>query len=160
MTNIQEDVAQQFYTAFAKKDYLELARFYHNDLSFTDPAFGTLSRSETLAMWEMLFTSADDLDINFKLLTSGDNFVVVEWRANYSFGSKKRFVKNIIKAKLLIEDDLIIRHIDSFNLYRWSRQAMGIAGWLIGWTGFFRRKLQKQTRSRLASFISKKSNIK
>ena len=44
-----------------------------------------------------------------------------------------------------------------FSLYKWSRQAMGIKGFMFGWTAFFKRKLNTQTRILLSEFQKKRS---
>ncbi|MDF9797239.1 hypothetical protein OKW21_002502 [Catalinimonas alkaloidigena] len=52
----------------------------------------------------------------------------------------------------LNSDDKIIQHKDSFDLYQWSRQVLGITGFFIGWTPFFRKKLNSQTHKMLLTF--------
>ena len=100
----------------------------------------------------------------------GKNFVVeysnieasndkgsAHWEAHYTFGKTNRKVHNIIDAKFEFKDGKIIRHTDSFNLYRWSKQALGLQGWLLGWTSFFKNKLQQQTNGMLRKFEEKAS---
>jgi hypothetical protein len=37
-------------------------------------------------------------------------------------------------------------------LYRWTRQALGIPGVLLGWTPFMRRAIQRRAAQSLARF--------
>jgi hypothetical protein len=40
-------------------------------------------------------------------------------------------------------------------LWKWTKQAMGAPGYLLGWTPFFKNKIQATTNSRLDKFIEK-----
>jgi hypothetical protein len=73
------------------------------------------------------------------------------------FSRTGRKVHNKISASFVIEDGLILEHIDEFNLYNWSKQAMGIKGYLLGKTSFFRNKLQQKTNLLLNEFEEKLS---
>ena len=58
-----------------------------------------------------------------------------------------------------------LRGPDAGNMWRmlcsraadwaWSRQALGPAGWLMGWSGMLKRKVQRQAGENLAKFIAK-----
>ena len=50
----------------------------------------------------------------------------------YTFNQTNRKVHNKISAIFIIENGLIVEHIDEFNLYNWSKQAIGIKGFLLG----------------------------
>lgn len=77
------------------------------------------------------------------------------WEAQYPYGSQKRPVHNIIKASFEFKEGKIIRHKDDFDLYRWSKQALGLSGFLFGWSGFMRRKIQKTTKGLLKRYSDK-----
>ena len=49
-------------------------------------------------------------------------------------------------------DGLVIRHVDRFDFWRWSRQALGAPGWLLGWTSLLRGKVRAQAAKGLAAF--------
>ncbi|MCB9298566.1 MAG: hypothetical protein H6559_36450 [Lewinellaceae bacterium] len=46
------------------------------------------------------------------------------------------------EASFQFRDGKIIRHTDRFGFYRWARQAFGIPGLLLGWTGWFRARVR------------------
>jgi hypothetical protein len=46
----------------------------------------------------------------------------------------------------------IIRQVDSFSLWRWSRQALGTRGLLLGWTPIVKNKVQAQAANSLRQF--------
>ena len=54
------------------------------------------------------------------------------------------------EAASLVE--LVIRHVDRFDFWRWSRQALGAPGWLLGWTSLLRGKVRAQAAKGLAAF--------
>jgi hypothetical protein len=77
------------------------------------------------------------------------------WKAVYYFSLTNRKVINQIDATFEFENGKIIRHIDSFSFWKWARQAFGITGLLLGWTPFFKNKIQTAARQRLKVFMQK-----
>jgi len=63
-------------------------------------------------------------------------------------------VHNIIDAKFTFTPKgLIASHKDTFDFWRWSRQALGLGGLILGWNPFFRRQMRKQTREALTKYL-------
>jgi hypothetical protein len=52
-------------------------------------------------------------------------------------------VINRIRAEFFFKDGLIIRHTDDFDIWKWSKQALGIPGHLLGWTGYMQKKINE-----------------
>jgi ketosteroid isomerase-like protein len=148
----QPSLITEFYTAFAAHDYQRMAACYHNDVEFSDPAFGTLRGAEVSAMWKMLIERADG---KLKVVFSDVTSTSAHWEAFYVFGKTGRNVHNKIDAHFECKDGKIYRHRDYFNTWRWSMQALGISGLLLGYTSFFSKKLQTQTRKLLKDYMSK-----
>jgi hypothetical protein len=157
MSNPIEIIATNFYSAFQQKNANGMNECYHQELHFEDPAFGRLSYSRTCNMWKMLCASAKDLSIEFSILKVEEQYVETMWIAEYTFGKTGRFVHNEIIAQMTFKDGKIIEHIDKFDLSKWAKQALGVQGWLIGGTPFFKKKLQQQTNYQLAKYIQKNS---
>lgn len=62
------------------------------------------------------------------------------WEAHYRFSVTKRVVHNIIEAEFtFMPEGLIATHKDTFDFWRWSRQALGLGGIVLGWIPFFRK---------------------
>lgn len=152
--NIQ-NIARTFYAAFQVCDTEKMKSCYHPELRFEDPAFGELDFVRATTMWKMLCESAKDLKIDYTVLNEKDDIIISQWVAHYTFSATKRPVKNIIIAKMIIKDGLIIDHYDSFNLHKWAKQALGFKGWLLGGTAFFKNKLHSQTNRQLDKYIAK-----
>lgn len=154
MTTSQE-TATRFYRAFQSGDAAEMANCYHTELQFSDPVFGKLNRKEACGMWAMLLErSKGALSIEFDILLADTQTVEVQWVARYPFGKEKRPVENTIHAKMQFKDGLIVQHQDHFNFWRWSRQALGLSGWLLGSTPFLKNKVRQQSRRLLMKHLS------
>ena len=156
MTN-NEKVVARFYTAFQKLDYKTMQDCYSETSSFTDTAFGTLYGSDVKDMWEMLCKNARNFSLTFTPPVSKDEQTVTcDWVAKYTFSKTRKNVENRIHATLKIRDGKIIEHIDNFNLWKWSRQALGMPGMILGWTDFMRQKINSNARQGLEKFKASK----
>lgn len=147
------ELVQRFYAAFAARDGAGMAACYHPDAEFHDPAFGDLRGPEVPAMWRMLTERATDLRVEASAIEADDRRGRAHWEAWYPFARTGRRVHNVIEASFEFEDGKIRRHRDDFSRWAWARQAMGPAGLLLGWTGFFGRKLQATARGQLAEYM-------
>jgi len=67
-------------------------------------------------------------------------------------------VHNVIEAKFEFRDGLIYRHRDHFDFWRWSRQSLGIMGWLMGWSSFLQQKVSAAAMKSLRTFMDKSGN--
>lgn len=157
MTNTEETITK-FYTAFANHDYESMSKCYNNDMHFRDPIFGDLNYKQVTMMWKMLIERGNhNLDVVFSDCKANDFTGSAAWQATYLFSKTNKMVINTIYAQFQFRDGLIIKHIDQFDLYKWSKQAFGITGFLLGWTGFFQNKIQQQARESLQKYISNHS---
>lgn len=149
---------EKFYRAFDKLDAETMIDCYHEQIVFEDPAFGVLEGNRAKNMWRMLCKSQEEED--FTVISSDiecdKSKGIAHWEAHYIFTNSGRRVHNKIDAKFEFKDGKIIKHVDDFDLYEWSKQALGVNGYLIGWTGFFKRKLNAQTNRMLTKFENKK----
>ncbi len=140
-------VVEAFYTAFARRDGAAMGALYHPDATFSDPVFGSLRGAEIGAMWTMLCDSAPDLSVKHSGVAPDGS--AAHWDATYTFPATGMPVRNSVDARFVVRDGLILEHVDSFDLYRWSGQALGVVGWLFGWTPFFRDKMTQASRAQL-----------
>ncbi len=150
--NDPEAIVAGFYQAFEHLDAEKMASYYLQDSSFHDPAFGSLNGTQAQDMWRMLIKRSRDLKVEFGIESSDGNTVITNWKATYTFGSTGRRVHNKVRSTIEVREQKISNHRDEFNLYTWSRQALGLTGFLIGWTQFFRKNLQGKTNKMLAKF--------
>ncbi len=133
-------VIEEFYRAFARRDAETMAGLYTDDVAFSDPAFGPLRGERARNMWRMLAERATDLELTFSDVTDTS----AHWEARYTFTATKRKVHNVIDARFEFRDGKIARHDDVFDFWRWSKQALGAPGLLLGWSGFLRNAVRKK----------------
>lgn len=157
---IPKTIVEQFYQAFQIRDGDKMAELYADNAVFSDPVFPKLVGSEAKSMWKMLTRQSRDLQIEYEILKHDQSSAEVQWVAKYTFSKTGRTVVNRVLATLHVEDGKIIEHRDSFNFWRWSKQALGISGWALGWTPLLKRKVQKMAHSSLMKFIqSSRANL-
>ncbi len=149
-----KDLIVSFYNSFASKDFENMGNIYHEEAMFKDAAFN-LRGKEIAAMWHMLCERGRDLEITFDGVREEGEYVYAHWEAIYTFSLTKRKVHNKIDARFRFEGQKVIEHIDTFSFWRWSSQALGIPGVLLGWSPFIKNRVRKQAADSLATFISK-----
>ncbi len=151
------ELIDRFYTAFGQRDHETMAGCYHTDAEFSDPLFQNLQGAEIGAMWHMLCLRGKDLEITFDGVQADDATGRAAWQAVYTFGATGRKVHNRIDASFTFEDGAIRQHIDVFDLYRWTRMALGLPGVLLGWSGLIQNKVRRQANGALKKFIAKQT---
>ncbi len=153
-----KEVIEGFYQAFHDKDSEKMISFYHEEIIFSDPAFGTLQGERAKNMWKMLLEAGKDLKVNYSNVSFDQNIGKANWEAHYTFSKTNRKIHNKITAHFKFKEGKIIEHIDDFNLRKWAQQALGLKGAILGGTKFFRSKLQNQTNRMLDKFEEKIKN--
>jgi hypothetical protein len=155
MAHPHAQLIERFYAAFQERNGDEMIRLYSNDVRFSDPVFPGLVGDRAKAMWKMLTARSTGLRIELSKLQADDTKGSAHWEAFYKFGPAQRPVHNIIDATYVFRDGLIAEHTDEFNFWRWSRQALGISGLLLGWTPMIQNKVRATAAKGLDAFIAK-----
>ena len=106
-------------------------------------------------MWHMLLEASTDLQITFSDLVATEKTGSCRLDAHYTYSRTGRKVHNKIKAQFEFSNNLIIRHLDYFDLWKWSSMALGTAGLLFGWTPFMQHKIRTMAKKNLDNFIAK-----
>jgi len=140
-----------FYRAFQRRDGATMASCYTPDTTFRDPVFA-LQGERVGAMWRMLCERGKDLRVEFSDVRADGDRGSAQWQAWYRFSKSGRPVHNLIHAEFRFRDGLICEHVDSFDFWRWSRQALGPTGLLLGWSGWLRNKVGSEAARSLAAF--------
>lgn len=159
-----KQLIREFYTCFQNGDWKGMQACYHEDVVFYDPVFENLEGTKVKAMWEMLLRSARDLRITFSDIQADDEnegmaegddiYGSCNWVATYTFSQTGRRVVNKVKARFKFQDGKIAEHMDSFDLWKWSRQALGLPGILFGWSTVMQKKIRAMARKNLDKFIA------
>jgi ketosteroid isomerase-like protein len=154
--NPQEKVIHRFYESFRGGDAEAMCACYHPDVVFSDPVFGRLSGDKARGMWRMLCGRAKDLAVTFSAVTADGSSGSAHWEARYSFSKTGRAVHNVINAAFVFKDEKIVRHADSFSLWKWAGMALGPSGVLLGWTPLVRGRIRHEAREGLEAFLRKR----
>ncbi len=150
-----EQLIQDFYTAFQSRDGDRMAACYAPEAVFSDPAFGTLRGPEVGAMWRMLCARGKDLKVVFDHVQADDSGGSAHWEAWYTFSASGRAVHNVIEASFRFNGGRIIEHHDRFSFWRWASMALGPAGMLAGWLPAFQSRVRLKARQGLSAFMNR-----
>ncbi|HRA79174.1 MAG TPA: nuclear transport factor 2 family protein [Burkholderiaceae bacterium] len=154
---MSEALIRRFFDAFAALDGAAMAACYHPQASFSDPVFPDLRGGEPGAMWRMLTAAAarsGDFRLDYRIARSDERKAQVLWEAHYPYRPGRK-VHNRVRSTLTVWDGAIVRHVDEFAFWSWSRQALGASGWLLGWAPAYRRAVQRAARGQLDRFIAR-----
>lgn len=151
-----ETIIREFYTSFATGDYQKMTSFYHEDIVFRDPVFGKLEGERVSEMWKMLLSNKSaKLKVEFSDIKTFDNQGEARWKASYLYGKKKRQVINYVHANFKFREGKIVEHFDNFSMSKWSSQALGTVGILLGWAPLLKNKIKKEANKALDKYIEK-----
>ena len=149
---------QAFYDAFRRLDAETMRAAYAEHAVFSDPAFDQQGRDRIGSMWNLLTDAvrAKGQDV-WRLDLSQVTDRSAHWEPHYRFSATGRIVHNVIDAEFVFDaQGLIAEHRDRFDFWRWSRQALGPVGTLLGWTPMLRNKVRQQAGANLDAWIAKK----
>jgi ketosteroid isomerase-like protein len=146
------ELIERFYRAFHQRDAATMGACYRDDASFSDPVFPSLDAAGARAMWAMLTARASDLTVEASDIQADASQGSCRWVARYTFSATGRFVENRIAARFTFQDGLIRSHVDTFDFWRWSRQALGPTGLLLGWSPVVRNKVRATAAAGLRKF--------
>ena len=142
----------KFYAAFNAHDGKTMAASYTPDAHFGDEVFTDLNGPQVGGMWRMLTGQSKDLKVVASGIEADDTCGKAHWDAWYTFSTGRK-VHNIVDAKFTFKNGLIATHKDSFDFYAWSKQALGAAGTLLGWTPFLKSQVRRTAARALAKFL-------
>jgi ketosteroid isomerase-like protein len=143
---------ETFYSAFQRGDAEAMVACYAPEIHFSDPVFPELHGAEAGDMWRMLTSHAKDFSVVFDGVQANDKTGDAHWVASYTFSKTRRTVVNDIRANFEFSNGKIVRHHDYFDLWRWSRQALGIKGLLLGWTPLVSKAIRVRAAKGLALY--------
>ncbi len=152
-------IIETFYESFQKLNAEEMVRCYHDDIVFEDPAFGILKGERACNMWRMLCKSQEgkDFKLTYTNVETNESKGSAVWEAFYIFSKTGRKIHNVVQSEFTFKDGKIITHVDDFDLYKWSKQALGFKGAVLGKTLFFKNKVRHNTNVMLNKFEEKRT---
>jgi hypothetical protein len=152
---MSRETIERFYKAFASLDAKTMANCYALDATFEDEVFKLRGRTHIGGMWTLLCANIKKTGrTDWKLAVRDITEHSAHWEPTYRFSGSGNMVTNIIDAEFEFDSQgLIKRHRDRFSFWRWSRQALGMKGLLLGWTGWLRSKVQRMATRQLAKHL-------
>jgi ketosteroid isomerase-like protein len=132
-----------FYAAFARRDAAAMAACYAPDATFRDPIFD-LRGPDVAAMWTMFCDRGRDLTLTWRDAAADAGAGAAHWEPRYTFSVTGRPVHNVIDSRFTFRGDKIATHVDTFDLWRWSRMALGPKAVLLGWTPFVQKAIRAE----------------
>lgn len=155
MSATNRELIHRFYVALDHRDAEAMAACYLPDARFEDPAF-SLTGESIGDMWRMLCERGKDLRVEASRIEADALTGSAHWVARYTFSKTGRKVENRIDAAFRFRDGLIAEHVDRFSFWRWSRQALGPVGLLLGWTPWLRGTVRAEAAKGLAQWQAKR----
>lgn len=152
MSHPNAELITRFYQAFQRQEAETMAACYADDVRFSDPVFPDLKGAEAGDMWRMLTSRAQQFSLDFSNVQADDIQGSADWVATYLFSATGRMVVNRIHATFVFRDGKIVEHKDRFDLWKWSAQALGAKGALMGWTPLVQGAIRKQAAKGLVGF--------
>jgi hypothetical protein len=149
------------YQAFRALDGATMEQCYAASARFDDPVFSVQGRERIGGLWRMLCEGSiqqgrADWRLDFDSVVVEGRKGYAHWEPRYRFGATGRRVHNVIDASFQFDEDgLILVQRDDFDLYRWSCQALGAKGRLLGWMPWFRTQLRKQAARRFEAWLAR-----
>jgi len=139
------ELIDHFYASFARRDAAAMAACYAPDARFRDPVFD-LQGADVPAMWAMFCERGRDLTLEWRDVRADDAGGSARWEPRYTFSVTGRPVHNIIDSRFTFRDGRIATHDDTFDVWRWSRMALGPKGELLGWTPFVKKAIRSEAQ--------------
>jgi ketosteroid isomerase-like protein len=150
MNKENKEIIEKFYTAFNAGDPKGMNAFYDDEIQFEDPAFGILKGQMAKNMWLMMV--APGVKVTFSNVEANERNGSADWEATYTFSQTGRKVVNRIHAEFEFRNGKIVNHKDVFSMWRWSKQALGLPGLLLGWSPIIKNKVNKTANEKLRKF--------
>ncbi|MBO9515345.1 MAG: nuclear transport factor 2 family protein [Variovorax sp.] len=156
-----EATIHRLYGAFAQLDADTMASCYAAGATFDDEAFSLRGTREIGGMWKMLCggtraKGAAVWKLSWRDVRADAASGSAHWDAHYLFSATGRVVDNAIDSRFTFTPEgLIATQHDRFDFWRWSRQALGTPGLLLGWSPMLRNKVRATAAANLAAFLAR-----
>jgi hypothetical protein len=105
-------------------------------------------------MWRMLTGRSTDLKVELAEHAADGETGTAHWIASYTFVRTGRPVVNDVRASFRFRDGLIAEHRDEFDFWKWSRQALGTMGLVLGWTPILRNAVRRRAMTDLRAYLA------
>ena len=154
--HVHAELLQRLYASFARRDAAAMAACYVPDAVFRDPIF-EVRGADVTAMWAMFCDRGGDLTLTWRDVVADDAAGAAHWEPRYTFSVTGRPVHNVIESRFTFRDGRIATHLDTFDLWRWSRMAIGPKAVLLGWTPFVQKAIRAEAGRSFAGWKARRA---
>jgi len=152
-----QETIRRLYDGLDRSDGEAMAACYAPDATFSDPVFPVLEGSEVGDMWRMLTERSTDLRVELAEHSTSPDSGQAHWIATYTFRAGRTVVNDVRAEFRFAADGRIYTHRDSFDLWKWSRQALGPIGLALGWSPIVRNKIRAEAADGLERFRAERA---
>ena len=152
VTGSTSTVVDRFFEALRRADMSVIDHCYHAQISYSDPLFEDLRGARVALRWRMLLAQAGSFSLEHSLVFADERKAQVQWTADYRLNGRP--VRISMLSTLAIWDDLIVRQVDEYDLWKYCRQAQGLAGVLLGGMQPFQKIIKRRARNELERFAT------
>lgn len=146
-----------FYDAFRRLDAAAMRSAYAPRARFSGPAFTVRGADDIGAMWALLCEAIDRQALQKWQMDVSDVEATAKrgrarWEPRYRIRASGRYVHSVIHATFTFDKEgRILSHEEHFSFWRWSHQALGLRGMLLGWSPLLRMKMRAALNQSLAA---------
>lgn len=151
-------VTEQFFSAFSKLDFNQMANLLSEDILYYDPIFGLLEGEPVFDLWQMRCERLKQFSFSVNNIEELDTeYSTCQWSISFFHRPAGKVITQHGKSHMRIIDGKITEQSEGYKLSDWLAAAYGWKGKLFGWTGDLKRKEQNNYRKMLDHYISNKS---
>src|SRR2546425_8386371 len=103
----------------------------------------------------MLIGRSKDIEITFGDIRADEQSGSAHLEAGYTYSATGRKVHNVINAQFRFQEGSILVHHDTFDIWKWASQALGISGRLLGWTPFMQQTIRRRAGQALDDYVGR-----
>lgn len=152
--DVKQELVASFYGAFSRLDYEQMMDCYADDIIYNDPLVGLIERGEVKAYWKMICANAKALSLKtYDFEEIDDEYVTSRYQVEYYLEATGKKVRYAAKSFMRIAEGKIVEHSDGFRLSTFLGNTYGLAGQLLGWTGYLKKKVQHRYRLLLDQYL-------
>ncbi|KAH8923203.1 hypothetical protein BT69DRAFT_1262631 [Atractiella rhizophila] len=155
----QQKTIEKYQSSHASLDWEGMSSCLSPTYTFSDPAFPDLDERMSKGMWCMFLENRETNKMVVKCgpaTKTGENTWEYDYSVDYVLNSRP--ILNHMHATLTLSPstNLITKQVDHFDFYAWARQALGVSGYLLGWTEMVKGQVRTRAKGRLEGFLKKK----
>jgi hypothetical protein len=151
---------ETYFDAFSKGDYRTMRSLCDPKITFNDPVYTSLQGKSVFALHHFMAERRICPTITIRSISEKGNRVKVKWTNEYEYATYKTHISIDVRSIFHFEHTSIISQTDQYNLWKWSKMALGFTGTYLGWTPMFRSTLRRSSQQSLATFIQKHPQYK